>query len=98
MGGISDLATKLVETKKHIVYPLMYLLLELALILSVATTTVERAFSGMNIIKNRMRNRMGDEWLNVCSITYINKEIFDSVENGKIVQHFQNMKIRKKHL
>ena len=58
-NGISDFATKLVETKKHIVYPLVCLLLKLALIQPVATATVERAFSVMNIIKNRMRNRMG---------------------------------------
>nr|KYP48960.1 hypothetical protein KK1_029362 [Cajanus cajan] len=52
---------KLVETRKHVVYPLVYLLLELALILPVATVSVERVFSAMNIIKNRMHNRMRDE-------------------------------------
>ncbi|XP_050902146.1 uncharacterized protein LOC127111582 [Lathyrus oleraceus] len=54
LEGIGDLSIKLVETKKHIVYPLVYLLLKLSLILLVATATTERAFSAMNIIKNRM--------------------------------------------
>ncbi|XP_016192247.1 zinc finger MYM-type protein 1-like [Arachis ipaensis] len=61
INGISGLSQKLVETKKHVVYPLVFLLLKLALILHVATTSVERTFSAMNIIKSRLRNRMGNE-------------------------------------
>ena len=61
LKGIGDLAKKMVETKRNQVYPLVYLLLTLALILPVAITSVERVFSAMNIVKNRLRNRMGDE-------------------------------------
>ncbi|XP_024172398.1 uncharacterized protein LOC112178492 [Rosa chinensis] len=56
LQGISFLAQKLVETGKHKIYLFVYLLITLALVLPVATATVERAFSAMNIIKNRMRN------------------------------------------
>jgi hypothetical protein len=42
----------------------VYRLVELALILTVATATVERAFSTMNIIKTERKNKMGDEWMN----------------------------------
>ena len=56
LKGINDLSIKLVETKKHIVYPLVYLLVKLALILSVSTASVERVFSAMKIVKNRLRN------------------------------------------
>jgi hypothetical protein len=76
------------------VYPLVYLLLELALILPVATATVERAFSAMSIIKNRLRNRMGNEWLNDCLVTYIEKDTFVGIENEKIIKYFQNMSSR----
>ena len=48
--GISGLAKKLVETKKDVIYPLIYLLIKLALILLFVTASVERAFSAMNII------------------------------------------------
>jgi hAT family C-terminal dimerisation region len=60
-----------VEKKKDIVYPLVYKLLSLALILSVATASVERAFSAMNVVKEISRNRMRDQWLNDCLVTYI---------------------------
>ena len=54
--GIGQLIEKIVEMKKNVSYPLVYSLVTLALILLVATTTIERAFSTMNIIKNRLRN------------------------------------------
>ncbi|XP_025647324.1 uncharacterized protein [Arachis hypogaea] len=63
LNGIGALSQKLVETQKNIVYPLVFLLLKLALVLPVATASVERTFSAMNIIKSRLRNRMGDEFL-----------------------------------
>ncbi|CAK8576120.1 unnamed protein product [Lathyrus sativus] len=88
----------MVETKKHIAYPMVYLLLKLALLLHVATATVERSFSAMNFMKNQLRNRMSYEFLNDCLITYIESDIFDSVENEKIIQHFQNMKTHREQL
>ena len=57
---IGKLVEKMVEMKKNVLYPLVYSLVTLALILLVATTTVERTFSTMNIIKNRLRNQIGD--------------------------------------
>jgi hypothetical protein len=56
LKGIGQLAEKLVETKKDVIYPLVYSFVTLSLILPVATATVERAFSVMNIVKNRLRN------------------------------------------
>ena len=84
LKGIGDLAKKMIETKRNQVYPLVYLLLTLALILPVATASVERVFSAMNIVKNRLRNRMGDEWMNDNLIVYIEKDIFDKVDNEVI--------------
>ncbi|KAI5663872.1 hypothetical protein M9H77_23195 [Catharanthus roseus] len=64
LTDIGDLAKKMVETKNHMFFNLVYQLIEMALVLSVATATVERSFSTMNIIKNDLRNKMGDEFLN----------------------------------
>ncbi|CAK8532623.1 unnamed protein product [Lathyrus sativus] len=88
----------MVQTKKHIAYPMVYLLLKLALLLHVATTTVERSFLAMNFVKNQLRNRMGNEFLNDCLVTYIGSDIFDSVENEKILQQMQNIKTRREQL
>jgi hypothetical protein len=60
LKGIGQLVEKMVEMMKNIVYPLVYSLVTLSLILPVATETVERAFSTMNIVQNNLRNRMED--------------------------------------
>ena len=41
------------------------------LILPVATASVERVFSTMNYVKNKKSNKMGDEYLNNCLVTFI---------------------------
>ncbi|PKA58569.1 hypothetical protein AXF42_Ash008856 [Apostasia shenzhenica] len=91
-------AKKLVETNRHIIYPLVYLLIKLVLTLLVATASVERAFSAMNIVKSRLRNKMGDLWMNDCLVTFIERDIFNKVDNELILQCFQNMKSRRGQL
>ena len=84
----------MVEMKKNVSYLLVYSLVTLTLILLVATATVERAFSAMNIIKNRLCNQIGNQWMNDCLVTYIEKDIFKIIKCEEIMQWFQNMKNR----
>ncbi|XP_028093165.1 uncharacterized protein LOC114293326 [Camellia sinensis] len=92
LNGIANLAKKMVETGRDKIYPLVYLLLTLVLILPVATATVERVFLAMTIVKNRLWNRMGDEWINDNLVVYIEREIFDVIDNDTIMERFQKMK------
>ena len=92
--GIGQLVEKIVEMKKNVSYPLIYLLVTLALILLLTTATLERTFSTMNIIKNRLRNQIGDQWMNDCLVTYIEKDIFKTIKCEEIMQQFKNMKNR----
>ena len=62
-NNLVDISAKLVETNKDKVYDLVYLLLKLVLIQKVATGSVERAFSTMNSVKSKSRNRMSDSLL-----------------------------------
>ena len=91
---IGQLVEKMVEMKKNVSYPLVYSLVTLALILLIATATIKRVFSVMNIIKNRLRNQIGDQWMNDCLITYIEKNIFKTIKCEEIMKQFQNMKNR----
>ncbi|XP_042396808.1 uncharacterized protein LOC121986953 [Zingiber officinale] len=61
----------------------------------VATASVERVFSVIKIIKTNLRNRMGDEWMNDSFVVYIEKDIFATIENEQILQHFQQMNTRR---
>ena len=55
----------------HQVFNYVYLLITLSLVLPVATASVERAFSVMNIVKGPLRNKMGDQWLSDSLLVYI---------------------------
>ena len=83
--GIWQLIEKMVEMKKNVSYPLVYSLVTLALILLVATATVERAFLTMNIIKNWLRNQIRDQWMNDYLVTYIEKYIFKTIKCEEIM-------------
>ncbi len=63
------------DGKNDNLYQLVYSSMTLALILPLATTTVEMAFLVMNIVKNRLRNRMEDQLMNTFLITYIHRKI-----------------------
>ena len=71
LKGIGALAQKMVETQRDRLFPLVYLLIKLALTLPVTTASKERAFSAMKIVKGTLRNRMGDDFTNDCLVAYI---------------------------
>jgi hypothetical protein len=48
INNLVELSQKLVETKRHSIYTLVYKLIKLGLLLSVATANVEWIFSAMN--------------------------------------------------
>ncbi|TQD89364.1 hypothetical protein C1H46_025085 [Malus baccata] len=98
LEGIGDLAKKMVETRMHQVFNYVYLLITLSLVLPVATASVERAFSVMNIVKGPLRNKMGDQWLSDSLLVYIERDIFACIENEAIMLRFQNMKPRRGQL
>jgi hypothetical protein len=74
--NLNDLSKKLVETKKNGVYSYVYLLLKLALLLSVTTIAIKKALSAMNIIKIKLKNKMCDSWMKYCLATYIERYVW----------------------
>jgi hypothetical protein len=67
----------------------------LALILPVATTSVERVFSALCFVKNKVRNSMSDRLLNDCLVTFIERDIFSTVSKDDIVHAFMAIRKRK---
>lgn len=82
-----ELVRIMIESKKDILYSLVYLLLTLALILLVAITTVKMTFFSMNFVDNYLRNQIVDQWLNDSLVVYIEKKNC-SLNNKVILQHF----------
>jgi hypothetical protein len=92
---LGELSIKLVETQKHVLFDLVYRLLKLVLILPVATASVERVFSAMSLVKTKLRNSLGDDLLNYCLVTFIERELFLEVKEDDIVGSFMAMRRRK---
>jgi hypothetical protein len=89
LNGISDLAKLMVQTNKHITFSLVYQLLKLLLILLIATASVERCFSAMNVVKKKLCNKMGDQFMSGCLICYVEKDIFSAISNDAVIDLFK---------
>jgi hypothetical protein len=89
LKSIIELSAMLVETNKHQQYFLVYKLLKLVLILPVATASVERVFSSMNYVKNKLRNKMSDEYLNNALVTFVERDFFSQVKDEDVIKIFQ---------
>ena len=97
LENLVDLSVKLVETKRHKVYNMVYLLLKLVLVLPVVTASVERVFSAMTLVKTKLRNKMGDSLLDDCLVTYIERDTFSKVDEEDIIETFMAMIRRRPH-
>jgi hypothetical protein len=56
--------------------------------LPVVTANVKRTFSSMNFVKNRLRNRMNDDLLNDCLITFIKQGVVLNVKEKDTINSF----------
>jgi hypothetical protein len=89
---LASLVAKMVETERHTVFPLVYRIIQLALLLPVATVSVERVFSAMKIINTELRNRIANDWLNDLMVCYIERDLFKALDLGEIKKRFQAKK------
>jgi len=66
--------------------------------LPVTVATAERSFSKLKIIKNYLRNSMGQERLNNISLLNIERTRTQELNVNKIIDVFANQKERKKYV
>ena len=92
MGTISELCRGLEISRKSKFYHLIDKLIRLVLTLPVSTATIERAFSTMKLLKIKLRNRKGDEFLVDNMIIYIEKEITGNFTMEMIMNEFYSLK------
>lgn len=90
INNLESLSRKMVKTGKNLVFPLVYHLIELALVLPITTASVERAFSAMKTIETDLLDQLGDEWTNDSLVVYIESDIFSTIENEQILQRLHS--------
>nr|AWA44844.1 zinc finger MYM-type protein 1-like isoform X2 [Saccharum spontaneum] len=79
VATISELGKMMVDTSKHLSFPLVYRLLKLVLVLPIATASVERIFSAVKIVKTDLRNRIGDGFMNDCIVSFVEQEFLHAI-------------------
>ena len=83
------------KTKKCNTFDIVYRLLKLALVLPVATASVERVFLTIKFVKSQLCNKMDDQWLNDHLVTFIERDVLGTINNDVILAHFQKMDNRR---
>ncbi|GKA79446.1 zinc finger MYM-type protein 1-like protein [Tanacetum coccineum] len=86
--SLSALCIGLQENENSDMYPLIDRLICLILTLPVSTTTSERAFSKMKLVKTRLRTTISDDFLKSSMILSIEREIVGTLCNEKIIDDF----------
>lgn len=79
--------------KKHDIYDMVFLVFKLTLVLPVAKKCGKK-FSAMGLVKNHLRNRMGDKLLNDYLLTFIKHDIFcNSVSEDDMFHTFMDTRV-----
>ncbi|KAF8728732.1 hypothetical protein HU200_018008 [Digitaria exilis] len=85
MNALSDLSVKMVETGKNAEYPLVYLLLKLALILPGTPATAKTASSALKFIESTMAKDPCSQWTSDCLLLFLERDIFETVTNDAVI-------------
>lgn len=76
-------------------FPNIDILLRMYLCMFVTNVTDERSFSKLKLIKNYLRNTMGEDRLNYLSLLSIESEILNELQFEDIIDKFVSEKTRK---
>ncbi|KAJ8868931.1 hypothetical protein PR048_030472 [Dryococelus australis] len=68
------------------------------LYLAVSNCSAERSMSRLKLVKNRLRNRMGDAWLSSLLILSSENNILNQIENEKIINKIFTTSVQRKIL
>ncbi|MFS7938385.1 putative HAT dimerization domain-containing protein [Helianthus anomalus] len=82
----------------HSSCPLVFRVMKLALILPVATATVERCFSKLKLVKTDLHSRMGPEFLNNAMFVRSKRIFFHKVKDDDVMERFQATKKNRTNL
>ncbi|GJT97232.1 zinc finger MYM-type protein 1-like protein [Tanacetum coccineum] len=94
----AGLCISVVNAEKRVSHSIIDRLIRLILTLLVSTATTERGFSTMKICKNRLCNKMADEFLTDNLVVYIEKKIGETFSSYNVIDVFKSLKGCKAHL
>ncbi|CAI6377037.1 unnamed protein product [Macrosiphum euphorbiae] len=60
------------------------------IIIPVTSCTCERTFSKLTIVKNKLRNTIGQERLNALLFLFVEQELTNSVDVNSVIDEFKH--------
>jgi hypothetical protein len=90
LESFEALSVFFVDSSRDSVFPNIAKLIGLVLTLPVTTASGERSFSAMKIIKNRLRSKMGQEFLRGLLIVGIEKELAAKISNFQVIDRYHS--------
>jgi len=97
MKSIKDIANYILENDMASLFKDILTACIIFISLPVTVASAERSFSKLKIIKNYLRNSMGQERLSNISILNIERSRTKELNVNKIIDDFANKKARKKN-
>jgi hypothetical protein len=91
---LGTLAMMMLKNEAHLTFPLVYRLIELLLILPVATATTERAFSARNL---EFCKEISNEWCSDMMVCNVEKELFKGIGDENILHYFESTRSQRIH-
>ncbi|XP_062158677.1 uncharacterized protein LOC133866142 [Alnus glutinosa] len=95
LSNIYELCQWLVSTGKSTIYQLVFRVIVLVLTFPISTTTIEQAFSAMDIVKTKLRNKIEDEFLTDSLMVYMEREVAATINIDSIINDFRDSKKRR---
>ncbi|KYN28910.1 hypothetical protein ALC57_01665, partial [Trachymyrmex cornetzi] len=85
----------LISEKLELVFPNLVIALRILLTLPVSVASGERFFSKLKLIKNDLRNIMGQDKLSDLALILIEFPLCNSLDINDIINNFANLKARR---
>jgi len=95
ISTLVDLCQGFVQIGRHIIFNLVDRLIRLLVTLLVSTTTAERIFSIMKIVKTRLCNKIEDQYLANSLLVQVDGEIVEHYTYDDIISDFKDLRNRR---
>lgn len=95
VSNVLDILNAIKKDEMENLLPNAVIAYRIFLTVPVSVASGERSFSKLKLIKNYLRNSMGQERLNSLAIISIENEIAKSIQYDEIIDDFANAKARK---
>ena len=91
-----DISLQLIENELEEAFPNVVIMFRIYLCMFVTNCKGERSFSKLKLLKNHLRNTMGQDRLSALAVISIENELLKTIDFSDIISTFADQKCRRK--